>query len=134
MPDWREEIEELHRWFEDWLGGRIPADDGGRLEVALAPAFTLVTPGGDERSRFEVIDAVRKARAARPGLRIRIRDPRLLAVEGELVAVSYEEWQESGGEPRGRLSTALLRRRGPDAGLEWLRVHETWITPAPPPP
>jgi hypothetical protein len=47
---------------------------------------------------------------------------------GDILLVTYEEWQQSGDQTTARLSTALFRDK-PDApnGLEWLHVHETWL-------
>lgn len=42
---------------------------------------------------------------------------------------TYEEWQDTGQGERGRISSVLFRRRerAPN-GVEWLHVHETWIS------
>jgi len=144
-----QEIVELHRFFEGWLSGSLPATDEvfGRLEAALAPGFLLISPDGSVLARAEVIAWVRGGHGGRgPSFRIHIRNPEPRLEERGLVLATYEEWQESGGESGpsihkfddepvpsglgGRLSTVVFRER-PDApnGVEWLHVHETTLPP-----
>jgi hypothetical protein len=130
MPAWKTEIEELHAFFEDWIGGAIDASEErfGRLEEALAETFTFVTTSGEVLGREAIVSAVREAHGTRLGLRITIREPSLVqADEDHLVAV-YQEWQEVEGERTGRVSTVVFRRseEAPN-GLAWIHVHETWI-------
>lgn len=128
MDAWTQEIEELHQFFEGWIGGSLPrsGEAFSPLEAALANGFTFVTIAGELLDRGAVVEGIRGAHGARPGLEIDIRDPRLLHSEGDLLTAAYQEWQEAGGERSERISTVLFRRRG-DApnGLEWVHVHET---------
>lgn len=132
MAHYRTEIEELHGFFQAWLGG-VPHEGEvrfERLERALAPGFTFVTPGGRALERSAVVEGVRSGRSSRPGLRIEVGDPRLLHDAGDLLVATYEEWQHEGERTTGRRSTVVFRRDedGPN-GLRWLHVHETWIEP-----
>ncbi|MHC4937488.1 MAG: DUF4440 domain-containing protein [Planctomycetota bacterium] len=117
----RREIEELHRFFERWLGGA--EEDFSRCDRALAADFTMVGPGGDVRSRETVVRGLLDAHGARP-VAIRIENFVLLEAGDASVLARYEEWQDD----RGRVSTAWFRARD-DApnGLEWVTVHETWL-------
>jgi hypothetical protein len=130
MPEWKAEIEELHAFFEGWIGGAIDASEErfARLEQALAETFTFVTTGGEVLAREAIVSAVREAHGTRPGLRIRIGEPSLVqSAEDHLVAV-YQEWQEVQGERTGRVSTVVFRgSEEAPYGLVWVHVHETWI-------
>ena len=129
-PAWKREIEELHAFFQDWIGGAADrsADRFGRLEDALAEGFTFVTPSGESLEREAVIGAVRRAHGTRPGLRITIREPRLVHSEGDHRVATYQEWQETEEDRTGRISTVVFRRReGAPHGLVWIHLHETWI-------
>ncbi|MEU4579946.1 NmrA family NAD(P)-binding protein [Nonomuraea sp. ATR24] len=112
------EIVRHHRVIERWLAGT-----GGfeAFAEAHAPDFTLVTPDGQALSRERVLAEVAAARGADPGLRVEIRDARVVAGSGPLVVAAYEEWQRG----RGRRATAVLRREG--GALRWAHLHETWI-------
>lgn len=130
MTDWRREIEELHEFFADWIGGAVERSPEafGRLERALAEAFSFITPSAELLDREAVLGAVRDAHGTRPGLRIRIRRPRLLHAAADYLVATYEEWQEVEGERTGRLSTVVFRSRSTAPnGLSWLHVHETRI-------
>lgn len=125
------EVAELHRFFEQWFAGDLPATALARLDRALAPGFTMVTPDGATSDRAGVILAVRSAHgcAASGGPdRIRVRDVRVRHRAGAVALATYEEWQRSGGVDRGRLSSALFATEadGPN-GVRWLHLHETWL-------
>lgn len=127
----RAEIAELHQFFEDWFNGAIEDSDASfaRLEKALDSDFELIGPEGRAHSRDSLLVGLRSAHgkwAAAPG-RIWIENVRLLRAGDELLLVSYEEWQEVGGETEVRLSSVLF---GADPaaplGLSWLHLHEVW--------
>jgi len=120
------EIEGLHRFFEEWFAG---TETGGieRLEKALSPGFYLVSPDGSKRARDHVIESVRSARGS-GAIRIWIENPDLAWEQDDVVLATYEEWQERGGETRGRLSSALFEKDdGAPGGVRWVAVHETWM-------
>jgi hypothetical protein len=132
VEGWLQEVEALHRFFEEWIGGTDAPSGAGldRFEGALAEGFAYVTTSGTLLDRDAIIAFVREARGAQPGLRIGIEQPRLLhACEHHVVAV-YQEWQEAGEERSGRASTVVFERDTSAAnGVRWLHVHETWIDP-----
>ncbi|MFI6297220.1 DUF4440 domain-containing protein [Nonomuraea sp. NPDC050790] len=119
----REEVVRHHEVIERWLSGE-PGQGFEEFERAHAEGFTLAGPDGRTLDRGQVLRQVRELRGAAPGLRIEIRDVRVVAAEGALLVAAYEEWQQDGA----RGSTAVLRRE--DGGLRWLHLHETWL-PAP---
>lgn len=129
-PAWKAEIEDLHRIFEGWIGGDAPppVEAFARVEAALAEDFTFVTTGGVVLDRGAVLRGIRDARGARPGLRISVRDPRLIHASDHALVAVYEEWQEAGAERSARVSTAVFRPgREAAHGLVWVHVHETWM-------
>lgn len=113
------------------MGGTIPRTEEqlDRLEEALEKRFTFVTTSGQVLAREAIVGAVRESHGARPGLRIRLREPRLVHSCKHHVVATYQEWQEAEGERTGRTSTVVLERKeeAPN-GLVWIHVHETWIT------
>lgn len=126
------EVEELHAFFEAWLGGAGPRTDAalGRLETALAADFSMVTPEGRRLRRADVTGWLRDAHGAKGKagpFRIIIREPDVLHVAPPLVSVGYVEVQHQGEAITARRSTALFRVQ-PDRVL-WLNLHETWMTP-----
>ena len=125
------EVEQLHRFFEDWFHGRLAVEQFTRLEEALADGFTFVSTEGELLDRPTLIGNVRNGRGRWRGdeeARIWIENPRVLHREGQTLTVVYEEWQHHQGRTRGRLSTVVFRRaEDRPHGLEWLHVHEVWL-------
>lgn len=130
----RREIEQLHRFFEDWFSGRVPAEDGvfSRLSGVLADDFLLILPDGLRVGREALLTRLRARHAAYAGtgsgFMIRTRDLRVRLQEGPLCLVIYDEVQEVSGVTNLRVSTALFRAR-PSApnGVEWVHVHEVSV-------
>ncbi len=122
------EIEELHDFFEAWLGG-TGEPDLARFTDVMDSRFTLVTPAGEEVPFARLLENLRAGRAARPGFRIRVEGARVLHDEPPIVVASYDERQDGGGDASRRRSTVVFRHTdGAPNGLVWLRVHETWTT------
>lgn len=127
---WREEIEELHRFFQEWFTGELPNTDEAfaRVREALSPELVFISPSGERRTTAELLEGIRRGHGKRPGLAIRIEQPELHRTPGGHVVATYREWQEEGERTTVRLSTVVL---GPDPsapnGLTWLHVHETWM-------
>ncbi len=128
------EILELHQFFEGWFTGRLANTDENysRLSDVLAEGFEMISPQGSRTARADVVAGLRPAHGSwseneKPG-RIWIRDIRSRAVGESHYLATYEEWQQTDGAPRGRLSTVLFREKD-DApnGVEWIHLHETWL-------
>lgn len=129
------EVTELHRFFQDWFGGLLEndADTLSRFGSVLAEGFLIVPPGGSALERGSLVERLRGAHGSwatgreRPG-RIWIENFHVRRSADDWALVTYEEWQEVGGETRGRISTAVFgRREDTPNGVEWLHVHETWL-------
>ena len=125
MIRWSEEITELHEFFEDLFNGVVTSLD--RVEVALAPDFTIVGPDGGESDRAATIAMLAAARNSRQ-LDMSTTAHRLLHCSEEMIVASYIEHHHVAEGDTRRLSTALFV---PDSdapnGVCWLRVHETWV-------
>ncbi len=102
-----------------------------RFDGVLAEDFEIIGPTGNLTERAAVILALRSGhgRSAGESFTIEVRDVRSRTVGGGLVLVTYEEHQTTGEEHRGWLSSALFRaRQGHPNRVEWLHVHETYLS------
>lgn len=126
---WRDEIVDLHAFFQGWLGGTLPDGDGTfeRVTRALDPDFTFVTTSGAVLSRERLLASLRAGYGSRPGLEIRIEEPVLRWTSVETLASTYVEHQREHGEETRRRSTALFRTPEPGGVWRWIHVHETWV-------
>lgn len=128
------EVRQLHQFFQDWFNAALPPTQEAfqRFESVMAERFMIISPDGVRTERAELIERLRQAhgiwrQGSQPG-RIWIDNLQVRHVVGDQAMVVYEEWQEIEGESRGRLSTAVLRRRqATPHGVEWLHVHEVWM-------
>ena len=129
-----DEVVQLHQFFEDWFNGILPPTDVAfdRFSSVMAEGFVIISPNGELTERDELLERLRAAHGiwrelSRPG-RIWIENLQVRHQVGDQTLVLYEEWQEIEGESRGRLSTALFRRReATPNGVEWVHVHEVWL-------
>lgn len=127
------EVEALHRFFEDWFGARLPADDTAfaRLRASLAPGFQLISPEGQVLERQALLDGLRAAHGAevRSGLAIAVLPGGVRSLGPGLWLVTYQEWHRRGDESRGRQSSAVLEEHAAaPGGFVWRHVHETWLS------
>ena len=127
----RKEVAELHDFFQQWFAGDLPETDEAfdRYASVLADEFHIVSPAGRIMQRDTILEAVRAAHGSGGGsVKIWIKNHTHRLTIGNVALVTYEEWQTSGDETRGRLSSALLRvKSGLLNDLQWLHVHETWL-------
>ncbi len=131
-----QEVTDLHRFFEQWYLGELDNTDEvfARFESVIAAEFHLVTPEGVIIDRPTVLAMVKNGHPTATGKRLIdkvnywIKHQQHHHTLGDLAVVTYEEWQNRGGNTRGRLSTAVMRAKpGAPNGVEWLHVHETWL-------
>lgn len=129
----RAQVEAVQGFFAAWYTGAVAADEA-RLRQAfvarLHPQFLFVSSYGAVMDGARMVDEVRAAHGASPDLRLAIHDLRLRHAGADGVLVTYQEWQQSGGDSAGVITSLLLER--PPA-LRWLHAHETAL-PGPPPP
>jgi hypothetical protein len=127
----RKEVIELHQFFQDWSNGKLEESDASfeRFSGVMAESFEIISPDGGRMKRAEILGRVRGGHGAGQGSRIWIENYASRPLTDGFLLVTYEEWQEEGGEKRGRVSTALFRERSHTPnGVVWLHVHETWLS------
>ncbi len=126
------EIEDLHGFFMDWFTGKAPKDMlESRFVPAMDPEMLFISPDGDRLTRADLTLGFAGAHGSNPDFRIAIRDVDVTREIGDLVLVTYTEWQRGSKRSKrtqsGRLTTVLMTR---DAPHRWLHVHETWLPEA----
>mmetsp|Transcript_47720 Transcript_47720/g.112284 ORF Transcript_47720/g.112284 Transcript_47720/m.112284 type:complete len:138 (+) Transcript_47720:2-415(+) len=128
----RAEIDRLHVFFQEWFLGKLEDDAFSSFANAMDESFVIISPRGVATPMPALGDDLRKAKGAWPGGRIWIENGKVLRNEGGIIIATYEEWQQTTGDSKGRLSTCLLREEaGAPGGFRWLHVHETWLPEAP---
>ena len=126
----RTEVDELHRFFQEWFSGVVPNTEESlaRFRNVLADEFQIISPAGLALEKSPILDTVRSGYGREPDAKIWIENHRHRMTIGGLSVVTYEEWQESTDGKRGRLSTALLQAsENTPNDVQWLHVHETWL-------
>ncbi|WP_272932527.1 hypothetical protein [Sulfidibacter corallicola] len=132
----RQEILDLHRFFQDWFNGVLPKNAASvqRLDRALNPQFRIVSPHGILTEKPRLMEGIEQAHGvhAGKGFRIWIDNVTCRQLSPDLMLATYEEWQESEGTKRGRVSSALFQKQvtAPNQ-VTWLHVHETWLPQSP---
>jgi len=131
----RAEIEDLHRCFVDWFGGRCENGDGWferHFRARFDAQFEIVLPGGTRHRGDEFLVGLRAAHGSNPDFAIRIREVAARPAPGGLWIATYQEWQRNARQSlpanNARLTSALLApEAGAPCGLVWLHAHETWL-------
>lgn len=133
----KQEVVDLHRFFQEWFRGELPKTDAAfeRFAGVMNGSFHIVSPAG----RKTAIEPLKKglhgahgswssASVESPGSKIWIENMHFQKLSDDLGFVTYEEWQIKDGPAKGRLSTAIFERdsQAPN-GVRWLHVHETWL-------
>ena len=124
--NWQQEVEKLHRFFDQWYNAACSQDDLPVLEDALDEDFSLVAPSGVVLSRREIIDVVTRGYGQRPGLEITVNHFATLLETPEVVVGRYVERHQLAEEVSERVSLAVFRCATEDGRLRWVAVHETW--------
>lgn len=132
MENYQQEIHDLHQFFEDYLSGKIDPGPMALFENSLDSGFTIISSEGNIIDRDGIIDYVRNAHAQRPNFRIWTENVTLRQHIGDVMLVSYEEWQTIDETTTSRTSTVAFKE---DAtmpnGLIWLYVHESGLKEVP---
>ncbi len=128
----RNEVIELHQFFQDWFSGRLENSDRifQRISKTLSEDFQIVGPSGTLTPRDRLLDGLRRSYASMKGrkFRIWIENYQARPIGEGLWLITYEEWQEDEKERKGRLSSAVFRGKpGNPNHVEWLHVHEVWL-------
>ena len=126
------EVEQLHRFFQDWFNGDLPNTDAAfaRFDTVMGEAFEMVVPAGATVPRPALMKGLRGAygKNKHAPCRIWIEAVSVRQLADGLVLVAYQEWQEMDGQVKGRQSTAIMRQVGDKPNnLVWQHLHETWL-------
>ena len=124
---WREEIVQLHDFFETYFLGTETSLE--RVEAVFAPEFTVVAASGIESDRESTMQMLVDGHAHTSDLKITTTDHRLILQTEDAIVASYIEHHELSQRDNHRLSTVVFvaDSTAPNE-LLWLRVHETWLT------
>lgn len=123
------EVRALHDFFVDWLTGRAPAGDLGRLETALAPDCVRIAPDGTVQDRDAIVAMLAGAHGALgPDFTIDIDIEASEALGDGLALVRYVERQASAAGTTARRSSAIFvdDAIAPE-GVAWRVLQETWM-------
>jgi hypothetical protein len=126
----QDEVIELHHFFQQWFAGELAdtPEAFARFADVIGTDFEIISPGGVRKGRAPLLEDLRGAHGVDPEAKIWIRNFEWREVGSGLYQVTYEEWQRSGDDDKGRLSSALFHARpGLPHGVEWLHLHEVWL-------
>jgi len=126
----RNEIIQLHEFFEDWLNGRILKDNItlSRVKKVLSDDFEIITPNGNRNTKPELLKNLKKAHGSWSGEKIRIKNINGREFNDTTCLVTYEEWQGRDENPKGRLSSAwFCPTHNDEFPVQWMHLHEVWI-------
>ena len=127
------EVLGLHAFFQDWFRGSIPRtrDRFTRVATVWSPPFTLIDPHNEVHDADQLLTQTYRLHGAFTELRIEIRKIEITVHEDHALATAiYEEWHIDKTEIEGRLCSATLVSRGATAaGLAWLHIHESRVSP-----
>lgn len=121
------EVRRQHVFIENWLAGS-GSPDWDLFATALDDDFEMIVPEGTTIPKHDLLEGFRSARGTRPGMRIEIRNARVLEQHSDRAVVRYEEWQLDPTGANQRVSTACLQasKQAP-LGWVWTTLHETWL-------
>lgn len=126
------EIKELHQFFVDWYTAKVPDTTFKRCEKVLGPSFTIIDPNGNVLTREKIINYVRDSYGKKDeslSFNIWIEEVQHRWTNNGTHVLTYQEWQEEAGNRTARLSTVVfVENDQTPSGLEWVHVHETWLT------
>lgn len=131
----RQEVDQLHQFFEDWFNGNIQNGDDtfGRFAKVLGEDFRIISPNANVTPKSELAVGLKSAygiwTSKEPGWHIYIKNFEGRTLGQGICLVTYEEWQgPSIEDTQKRRSSALFRsNEEKPLGVEWVHVHETWM-------
>jgi len=134
MLPYEKEIHGLHDFFQQWFRGELPNTDESfaRFTGVMSDSMVHINPGGTASEHDALVEAIHQGYGGWVGRskkwEIQIENIQLRQDRGDVLVVTYEEWQFLGQQTRARLSTVVFgKKEGTPNGLEWLHVHEVWM-------
>lgn len=132
----RQEIRQLHFFFQEWFNGRLPQDEASfaRFTQVMAEDFSFIAPSANSIDRAGLVQALWQGHGrdlAEGGSRVWTENEQLRPLDpsgqGLWLGV-YDEHQLQNGKHSIRRSSVIL---SPDTaaplGWVWRHVHETWL-------
>lgn len=128
MQLYEQEIHDLHQFFQAYLLGDIAPELMQRFEDVTDENFTIVTAEGVVIDREGIARYIREGHASRPNFRIWTENVSLKQHIGDILIVTYEEWQTINDVTTSRTSTVVFKEDSTlPNGLRWLHVHESGL-------
>ncbi len=129
LKDVRREVVELHEFFVSWFNGSIDREElEPRFLSHLSADVEFISPDGVALGREQLKAGFEAAYGANLDFKIEIRDVKILKQFGEIMLVTYTEWQKgarASAQPQNaRITTALIEM---GSRLTWHHIHETWL-------
>ncbi|RLZ07878.1 DUF4440 domain-containing protein [Acinetobacter sp. 2JN-4] len=126
MNRYFQEVLDAHVLIRRWLGDvSIPYEVCEDLLARFSPAFSMVTPNGDQLNYKSLTAFFHTQCGAKSGLEIEIDNMQLIAESATGATVTYQEKQKLlGGAPTLRFSTVVFEL-GKDSQVIWRHLHET---------
>lgn len=125
-------VTDIHDFIVNWVTGNIPedaADFERNLPSRLGEGFQVIMPGGQTFPPEVFAGYMRENYGKNPDFGIKIENVDVRHRVGDLLIVTYTEWQKNAAESKpannGRVVSMMLRDTGDD--LQVLHVHETWL-------
>jgi len=122
-----DDVMATHVLIRQWLGGEVtePALCSDLL-ARFSPDYSMVTTSGKQLDQTSLTAFFSAAGGSRPGLKMEIKDLRLIQQSAAGATVSYREIQSlPGAESTERFSTVVYEKTA-DGALLWRHLHETW--------
>lgn len=137
MKSAEKEVDELHKFFEDWFLAKVSDDETSfnRLGSVLDDDFTIIFPSGITVKKEILLKNIKRSFGQWKGnndLRtIRINNKVAKVLSPEIVLVTYEERQgETLENSKTRISSAIFRYDEKAINdVVWVHLHEVWKHP-----
>lgn len=128
LPNWRTEVDQLHRFFQALFLAEIDSID--RADTAFGSDFSFVGPDGARSGRDVVLAQLEAGRGHSSHLRIEIEGHRTIVETDSLIVAEYIEVHHLAEGGNRRRSTVVfdIDPTGPN-GVRWRHVHETFLPP-----
>ena len=126
------EIIDLHKFFTEWFNGTADSEQlEPRFLSHLHKNIQFIPPEGEVMTGDVLKEGFRRGYGSNPNFRIQIRDIDIRYERGNLVLVTYTEWQigaaMSSKANNARVTTVLMEMTNP---VTWLHIQETWLPEA----
>ena len=123
----KNEVEELHLFFQDWFNGDVSKDKIERFTSVVSSDFQIIAPNATFSYVKDLKKMIELGYDTSSGRRIWTENIATREV-GSLIIATYNELQEYDGIFTKRISSALFSY-DPNTPNEckWHHVHETWI-------